>query len=107
MSKFLQILGSCILVFGIIGSIILAMKLGVKTEVKEADAISKYLGTYVEYVETRDTGLTVGILVGGSLSSVIIFAIMQGISNVLDKLEYQDKKLIELETMLENQKSNP
>ena len=94
MAKFLKALAIIALVLGIIGSIILAINLGTTKVVSST--------IYDTTVKTKtDVGLLFGIMISGFLSSTILFAVLYGLSSIIEKLEYHDKKFIEMASMLE------
>lgn len=103
MVKFLHNFALALLILGIIGSIILAVQLGKKVEAKETGYYTKK----ITYEEVRDGGLTAGILVGGIVSSLIAFSVLESLSGILYRLEYQEQKMIELQRLIEKQKGNP
>ena len=98
MAKFLRVLSIIVLVLGILGTIFLAFKFG---------TAEKTVATYLGVPETKtsfNVGLFFGYLVGGGLSTTILYAILGGLSEVLEKLEYHDKKLVEINSLLEKGK---
>lgn len=100
MAKFLKALSFITLVLGSIGSIIMAIAFS-KTE--------KIVSTiYDTSSKTQiNGGLLFGILVSGILASLIMFAILYGLSSILEKMEYHDKKLVEINSLLEKRKGQP
>lgn len=78
-----------VLIVGIIGSVILAYKFGVKVE----DLSGKY---FTHFETVRDWGLTIAIVLGGTFPSVILSVIFKGMAEILEstsELDYHMRKL--------------
>lgn len=100
MARFLHFFSILILILGLIGSIVLANKLGLRIETTETGTYYKY--TYTS--EVRDSGLTAVIFFSGTISTLIIFGTLQALSRVLDELEEQKNKLWEIADLLKKEK---
>lgn len=83
MAKFLKVLSIIVIVFGIIGSIIMAINFGTTKEVVST--------IYDTSVKTKtNIGVLLGVLVSGLLSTAILYGILAGLSEVIEKLEKLD-----------------
>lgn len=83
MRKFCEALATITLILGIIGAILLASTYGVSYQ---EETIGTYINT-VKMVEQREWGLTIGIFVGITFSTIVLSTILFGISEILKRLE--------------------
>lgn len=81
--------GYAILVLGLIGGIVLAAKFGVHVN-------------YTYGYTRREWPLTIGIFVGGALSTLCISAILLGISEILEHLENIEYRSGSILSIIEN-----
>ena len=98
MKNFLKGLGTTVVVLGIIGTIVLAVKFGV--DVVEGD-YDKLLKT-VKMIEKRNWLTTICICAGGLLSTVILSSILYGLSEILETMERQSNSIKEIQTKVRN-----
>lgn len=94
-------LAVAVLVLGIIGSIVLAVKYG---EVKEL-SYSRYYG--VSGTGKRDISLTLSLLVSGIFGTAVLYAILAGLSEALGYLEMLSYKEDESKTSVFEQSQLP